>query len=218
MKKNGLNKRAKPYRGRARPHQVRMGMVLAFLLATALLCIPESSASKPGKKGEVKTKAGVTSPKPIEPVAEVKSLGPQTAPTSSASGTEEKGTELTWQVISAGAIQGGTSGSLELSRAPGYELDETIGQLAVGSGSSNSYDMNSGFLPGFEEGSQRGDANGDDVVNVGDIVFLVSYLYKNGPAPDPIWVGDCNCDEVVNVGDIVFLVSYLYKGGPEPLC
>jgi hypothetical protein len=64
----------------------------------------------------------------------------------------------------------------------------------------------------------RGDTNGDDIINVGDIVYLVSYLYKSGPAPDPVSVGDCNCDEIVNVGDIVFLVSYLYKGGPEPVC
>jgi hypothetical protein len=64
----------------------------------------------------------------------------------------------------------------------------------------------------------RGDANGDGIINVGDIVYLVSYLYKSGPAPDPIWVGDCNCDEIVNVGDVVYLVSYLYKGGPAPGC
>jgi len=63
-----------------------------------------------------------------------------------------------------------------------------------------------------------GDANGDGIVNVGDIVYLVSYLYKGGPAPNPVWAGDCNCDEVVNVGDIVYLVSYLYKGGPPPGC
>ncbi|MGB7062105.1 MAG: SBBP repeat-containing protein [Candidatus Zixiibacteriota bacterium] len=29
----------------------------------------------------------------------------------------------------------------------------------------------------------RGDANGDDIINVGDIVYLVSYLYKGGPEP-----------------------------------
>ncbi|UCB53610.1 MAG: dockerin type I repeat-containing protein [Candidatus Zixiibacteriota bacterium] len=62
----------------------------------------------------------------------------------------------------------------------------------------------------------RGDANGDGIINVGDIVYLVSYLYKNGPAPSPVEVGDCNCDGIVNVGDIVYLVSYLFKNGPPP--
>jgi hypothetical protein len=64
----------------------------------------------------------------------------------------------------------------------------------------------------------RGDANADGVVDVGDIVHLVNYLYKSGPAPDPLDAGDANCDEVVNLGDVVFLVNYLYKGGPAPGC
>jgi len=62
-----------------------------------------------------------------------------------------------------------------------------------------------------------GDVNNDGIVNVGDIVYLVSYLYKGGPAPIPMpCVGDVNNDDIVNVGDIVYLVSYLYKGGPVP--
>jgi hypothetical protein len=62
-----------------------------------------------------------------------------------------------------------------------------------------------------------GDVNNDGIVNVGDIVYLVSYLYKGGPAPVPLpCVGDVNNDDIVNVGDIVYLVSYLYKGGPVP--
>ncbi len=64
----------------------------------------------------------------------------------------------------------------------------------------------------------RGDANGDAIIDVGDVVYVVSYLYKNGPAPDPLDAGDANCDAIVNVGDIVYLVSYLYKGGPPPGC
>jgi hypothetical protein len=63
-----------------------------------------------------------------------------------------------------------------------------------------------------------GDINGDGIINVEDIVYLVSYLYRGGPAPDPLWVGDCNCDGIVNVGDIVYLVSYLYREGPPPGC
>jgi hypothetical protein len=70
----------------------------------------------------------------------------------------------------------------------------------------------------FESGFIRGDANGDGIVNIGDVVYLVSYLYKSGPAPDPLEAGDCNCDGVVNLGDVVYLVSYLYKNGPPPSC
>jgi M6 family metalloprotease-like protein len=63
-----------------------------------------------------------------------------------------------------------------------------------------------------------GDANGDGAVDVGDVVYLVNYLYRSGPAPDPIEAGDANCDGHVDVGDVVFLVNYLYRGGDPPGC
>jgi len=61
-----------------------------------------------------------------------------------------------------------------------------------------------------------GDANGDGSLDVGDVVYLVTYLYRGGPAPEPLWVGDCNCDGVTNVGDVVYLVTYFYRGGDPP--
>ena len=64
--------------------------------------------------------------------------------------------------------------------------------------------------------SYRGDVNGDGLIDVGDVVYLVDYLYKDGPAPNPEEIGDVNCDGVVNVGDVIHLVNYLYRGGPPP--
>jgi len=64
-----------------------------------------------------------------------------------------------------------------------------------------------------------GDVNNDGKVNVGDLVYLINYLYKNGPAPlcTPITsCGDVNLDGKVNVGDLVYLINYLYKNGPAP--
>jgi hypothetical protein len=63
-----------------------------------------------------------------------------------------------------------------------------------------------------------GDANGDWIIDIGDVVFLVNYLYKNGSAPQPSGAGDVNCDGVVDLGDIVFLINYLFKGGIPPGC
>jgi hypothetical protein len=63
---------------------------------------------------------------------------------------------------------------------------------------------------------QVGDANGDGIIDGGDVVFLGNYLFREGPEPAPLWVADVNCLQGVNVGDIVYLVSYLYCGGPEP--
>jgi hypothetical protein len=63
----------------------------------------------------------------------------------------------------------------------------------------------------------RGDANGDKKVSVSDVVYLINYLFKGGPAPLPApIVGDSNCDGKVTVSDVVYLINYLFKGGPPP--
>lgn len=61
-----------------------------------------------------------------------------------------------------------------------------------------------------------GDANASGNVNIADIVYLVSYLFKSGFPPAPMQSGDANSDGVVTVADIVYLVSYLFKHGPQP--
>jgi len=63
-----------------------------------------------------------------------------------------------------------------------------------------------------------GDTNGDEIIDLGDVLHLVSYLYKGGPDPDPKAAGDANGDGMLDLGDVLFLVSYLYKGGLSPDC
>jgi len=63
-----------------------------------------------------------------------------------------------------------------------------------------------------------GDANGDGLIDVGRVVYLTGFLYKDGSAPDPLWTGDCNCDDTVNLGDVVYLINYLFRAGPPPGC
>jgi hypothetical protein len=158
------------------------------------------------------------SPKPVNSPAVANPVGwpeTQAALTPAAGG---KGSKIKRQLFSSGTVLGGTSSKFYLGPAPGDKLSGTVGQVGVGSGSSESFGTSGGFWQAPGEEGLRGDVTGDEIINVGDVVYLVSYLYKGGPAPDPVWVGDCNCDDIVNVGDIVFLVSYLYKGGPEPVC
>jgi hypothetical protein len=56
------------------------------------------------------------------------------------------------------------------------------------------------------------------VVDVGDVVHIVNYLYKSGPPPDPSEAGDANCDRIIDIGDVVSMINYLFKGGPAPGC
>jgi len=61
------------------------------------------------------------------------------------------------------------------------------------------------------------DANGDGVVNVGDAVYIINYIFKGGNAPDPVCSADANGDGVVNVGDAVYIINYIFKGGSNPV-
>jgi len=63
-----------------------------------------------------------------------------------------------------------------------------------------------------------GDGNHDGVVNSGDVVYLINYLFKGGPPPIPMAAGDANCDCVINSSDVVYMIDYLFKGGPPPGC
>ncbi len=61
-----------------------------------------------------------------------------------------------------------------------------------------------------------GDANGDCEANVGDAVYIINYVFKSGPAPEPLSSGDANCDGECNVGDAVYMINFVFKGGPAP--
>jgi hypothetical protein len=61
-----------------------------------------------------------------------------------------------------------------------------------------------------------GDFNQDGFVDVGDVVFAINYLFREGPEPDPLDSGDVNCDENVDAGDVVFMINYLFKNAESP--
>jgi len=63
-----------------------------------------------------------------------------------------------------------------------------------------------------------GDATDDEVVNVGDAVCIINYIFKGGQPPSPLDAGDANCDGDINVGDAVYIINYIFKGGLEPCC
>lgn len=61
-----------------------------------------------------------------------------------------------------------------------------------------------------------GDVNRDEEVEVGYVVYLINYLYRNGDPPVPLASGDVNCGGEVEVGDVVYLINYLYRDGLLP--
>jgi hypothetical protein len=63
-----------------------------------------------------------------------------------------------------------------------------------------------------------GDANGDEAIDVGDVVYLIAFVFKGGPPPGMLCEGDVNGDGQVNVGDAVYLINWMFRGGPPPVC
>jgi hypothetical protein len=64
----------------------------------------------------------------------------------------------------------------------------------------------------------RGDADQNGVVDLDDLVYVLNYLFKEGPPPVPPDAGDTNCDGIVDIRDAVKLLNYLLRGGPPPGC
>ncbi|OGC78076.1 MAG: hypothetical protein A2Z27_03920 [candidate division Zixibacteria bacterium RBG_16_50_21] len=69
-------------------------------------------------------------------------------------------------------------------------------------------------------GGLDGDINGDGDVNLEDVIYLVNYVFHDGPPGNPEAVGDINGDCFITVADIIYLSNYILKGGnpPVPWC
>jgi len=60
-----------------------------------------------------------------------------------------------------------------------------------------------------------GDGNGDGVLDVSDVFYLINFLLAGGPPP--AGDSDANGDGSVTVTDLFFLINYLFGGGPAPV-
>ncbi len=61
-----------------------------------------------------------------------------------------------------------------------------------------------------------GDADGNAVISISDAVYLLNFIFANGPVPVAPGTGDANCDGRCNVSDPVYLISHIFLGGPAP--
>jgi len=126
------------------------------------------------------------------------------------------GEQINWITISYG-------GATQIN-STNYYLGLTIGQNVSGMSDSPSYNLNLGFWQKFGDGTEccvmRGDVYipNDGSVLVNDIVYLVDFLFRGGPAPDCFVEGDCATplDNDILVNDIVFLIDFLFRGGVDP--
>ena len=63
----------------------------------------------------------------------------------------------------------------------------------------------------------KGDYDGNGAVNIGDAIYLIDYIYRNGDAP----VGgagraDANCDGTIDSGDVIYIIRHVLQQSAEP--
>ncbi len=63
-----------------------------------------------------------------------------------------------------------------------------------------------------------GDADASGTVDIGDIAYMINYLFRGTGPPIPFEAGDVNGDAGVDIGDVVYLISYVFLEGPTPFC
>jgi hypothetical protein len=61
------------------------------------------------------------------------------------------------------------------------------------------------FVPSAE--AIPGDVNGDGIINIGDVVYLISYLFKGGPPPPNPIDADIDGSPGINIGDVLQLTG-----------
>jgi glucose/arabinose dehydrogenase len=65
--------------------------------------------------------------------------------------------------------------------------------------------------------ARTGDVDTSGAISSADIIYLVNFVFKAGPAPRPIpEAGDVNCTGAISSADIIYLVNSVFKGGPSP--
>jgi len=63
-----------------------------------------------------------------------------------------------------------------------------------------------------------GDSNGDGIINISDLTYLLCVIFI-WPSPCPISpAADFNCNGIFNIADVVYGISYIFSGGPPPPC
>jgi lysophospholipase L1-like esterase len=62
-----------------------------------------------------------------------------------------------------------------------------------------------------------GDVDATHSVDVGDLTFMVTYMFKGGQTVTPAFAMDLNNSCSVDVADLTYFVGYSFKGGPPPV-
>jgi hypothetical protein len=169
-------------------------MIYGIVIATLMVFAGTSFATdRRAAESDSPSQVDTTQPKVLPPSV-------PTGPTA--------GEQIKWWVISGG---GGNAAS------GSYKLSHTVGQTAVGTGTSAGYKLNNGFWQNFAPTScctgTTGNVNMAGIVDLSDLSSLVSYLTGGGYVLPCVPEANVNATGIVDLSDLSALVSYLTGGG-----
>ncbi|MBU0983981.1 MAG: hypothetical protein KKA42_08930, partial [candidate division Zixibacteria bacterium] len=83
-----------------------------------------------------------------------------------------------------------------------------------------------GFYTGYSDASSFvyanyacGDVDASGLpVDIGDLTYMIDYLFQSGPEPTPFASGAVDCDSSIDISDLTWLIMYLFQEGAEPCC
>lgn len=107
-------------------------------------------------------------------------------------------TSVSFAIIGDGLIEPSEIFSFDVVDATNGRVRDGIGTVTI-----------------VDDDSFAGDANADGLVDAGDVVFLVNYLFAGGAAPTAM--ADVNADTRVDALDVYYLINYLFAGGQSPV-
>ena len=182
-----------------------MVLPLAILIAGPAMGAGKAKKSKPQSQSVIPIKESQVEPEPAKPEETATQISPDKE-------SPAAGEQINWQVLSGGGGAMSTTG---------YMIQGTLGQTAAGWTSSASHSVHQGYWQNFGSGTcceVPGDANSDDVCDIGDCAYIIAYIWREGPYPECMKEGDANVDCTVDVGDVVYIINYIFREGPYPEC
>jgi len=105
--------------------------------------------------------------------------------------------------------------------ATDLEEGEYTGQVVINSNDPDSPQQAVGVVLDVSSAFVCGDIDNDgEGPNIADLVYLVTYMFQDGPEPPCLEEADINGDEVVpypDIADLVYMVNYMFQSGPDPV-
>ncbi|MCP4633189.1 MAG: hypothetical protein GY855_09715 [candidate division Zixibacteria bacterium] len=124
--------------------------------------------------------------------------------------SDRSGNRDIWMIPAKGGIPTQLTNSPEIEYCPDWSPD---GKKIAYAGKGGIWVIDA---PTYEP--MCGDTDGSGEIDILDIVFLINFKYKDGPAPDPLEIGNTDGLGGIDILDIVYLINFKYKSGPEPIC